>query len=363
MIDLLHGKDLEEYRAAVDQRKAAEGKHDYKWAKSFLDAPFETKIQIALARITEWVIYHEGNVCVSFSGGKDSTVLLDLVRRVYPDCPAVFCDTGLEYPEIRDFVDTVDNVEIIHPTIYNRHTRKYERIYFNQIIKTKGYPLPTKEIADTVNYARRGKERALQKLNGTLTDNDGKKSRYNCQKWKFLLDAPFPISGDCCHYMKKLPFKKYERETGRKPIIGIMASESYLRNSEWLRNGCNVFNNTRPTSRPLMSWTTNDILKYLQQFNIKYCSIYGDITTNGNGDYGTTGADRTGCMFCMFGVHLEPTPNRFQRMAKTHPDLYDYCINTMGLSEILDYINVDYTPDPQISLDDLEKEVNDNGGN
>ena len=47
-------------------------------------------------------------------------------------------------------------------------------------------------------------------------------------------------------------------------------------------------------------------------------------------------------MFCMFGAHLEKEPNRFQRLKETHPKQYDYCINKLGLGEVLDYINVKY---------------------
>lgn len=66
---------------------------------------------------------------VSFSGGKDSTVLLDLVRSEYPNVKAVFVDTGLEYPEIRSFVKTFDNVEILKP-----------KKNFKQVIQEYGYP-------------------------------------------------------------------------------------------------------------------------------------------------------------------------------------------------------------------------------
>lgn len=77
----------------------------------------EEKIQISTARIIEWYEHWDGNVCVSFSGGKDSTVLLDLVRRVYPDVSATFSDTGLEFPEIREFVKSFDNIVWLKPKL------------------------------------------------------------------------------------------------------------------------------------------------------------------------------------------------------------------------------------------------------
>lgn len=75
----------------------------------------ERKIQVAQTRIIEWYQHWDGQVYVSFSGGKDSTVLLDLVRRIYPEVEAIFCDTGLEYPEIRQFVKEFENVTILRP--------------------------------------------------------------------------------------------------------------------------------------------------------------------------------------------------------------------------------------------------------
>lgn len=75
----------------------------------------ERKIRVTQTRIMEWYMRYDGQVFISFSGGKDSTVLLDLARRVYPDIPAVYVDTGLEYPELRDFVKTKDNVIWLRP--------------------------------------------------------------------------------------------------------------------------------------------------------------------------------------------------------------------------------------------------------
>src|SRR5699024_1335912 len=105
--------------------------------------------------------------------------------------------------------------------------------------------------------------------------------------------------------------------------------------------GCNAFEKKRPTSQPMSFWTEQDILQYIVENNLEYASVYGN-TVLENGKFKTTGLDRTGCMFCMFGCHLEKSPNRFQRMKETHPKQYDYCMNNLGLKDVLDYIGVDY---------------------
>jgi 3'-phosphoadenosine 5'-phosphosulfate sulfotransferase (PAPS reductase)/FAD synthetase len=146
--------------------------------------------------------------------------------------------------------------------------------------------------------------------------------------------------------MKEAPFRKYERETGRKGIVGTMATESKQRRDGWLKTGCNAFDANVPLSKPMSFWTEQDVLRYLKQFNIPYADAYGDIVEE-NGKLKTTGLDRTGCMFCMFGAHLEKEPNRFQQMKENYPKQYDFCIrpieeNGLGLGKVMDYIGVKY---------------------
>ena len=107
--------------------------------------PLEQKIIMSKQRIREWVNYWGlDGVYISFSGGKDSTVLLHIARSIYPDIKAVFVDTGLEYPEIRDFVKTFDNVDIIRP-----------KMNFRQVIDKYGYPFISKEVSECVYGARK----------------------------------------------------------------------------------------------------------------------------------------------------------------------------------------------------------------
>ena len=294
--------------------------------------PLEQKIQVTQAKIIEWYHHYGGLVSVAFSGGKDSLVLLDLARRAFPDIPAVYVDTGLEYPEIRNFVKTIPNVTWLHP-----------EIPFPKVIERYGYPIVSKDVAKRIYYARKGSEWAIRHLNGQM--KNGTHSKYNerYMKWRFLIDAPFPISAYCCEVMKKAPLHRYTKESGRMPIIGTMACESERRQASYLKTGCNGFHMKEPKSQPMSFWLERDVLAYLRLTGIPYAPIYGQIIED-RGRLITTGAHRTGCMFCMFGVHLEKEPNRFQRMALTHPKQYDFCINKLGCGRVLDYINVPYAP-------------------
>lgn len=145
--------------------------------------------------------------------------------------------------------------------------------------------------------------------------------------------------------MKKKPIKMYEKQTGNKPIIGTMACESQSRKIAWLHNGCNSFDGKSPKSQPLSFWTEQDVLGYLSINNISYAPVYGEIIRDTDGKYHTTKCNRTGCVFCGFGCHLEKEPNRFQRLKETHPKLWNYCMKPLsegglGMREVLDYINV-----------------------
>lgn len=311
--------------------------------KKLQSLTLEQKVQATKVRIGEWYQHYDGKVYVSFSGGKDSTVLLHIARECFPDIEAVFCDTGLEYPEVREFVKTKENVTWIHPVKYDKQKREWTRTSFKNVIETYGYPVISKDVADAIYNVRKHPDGCrAQKFN---PDSDYIKKygrKYDLSKWKFLIDSDIPISHMCCDVMKKHPSKQYEKKSGKHPILGTMACESQLRTNSWLRSGCNAFDSARPTSQPMSFWTEQDVLRYLKDFNIPYASIYGDIVEDKKGKLHTTGATRTGCMFCMFGVHLEEEPNRFQRMKITHPKQYDYCINQLGIGKVLDYIGVNY---------------------
>lgn len=288
--------------------------------------PLEDKIRFTERRINEWIKeFGEDGVYVSFSGGKDSTVLLDIVRNLYPTVEAVYVDTGLEYPEIRQFVKTFENVTMLRP-----------KKSFKEVIGEYGYPIISKEQSRYLYDVKTSKSEKL--INTRLTSKHFSISK----KWRYLIDAPFKISDRCCYVMKKAPAHSYYTKTGKAPIIGTMAEESNLRKQQYLKHGCNGFNNKIPTSTPMAFWTEQDVLQYIYEKNLPYASVYGDLIKDENDKFHFTGCQRTGCMFCGYGCHLEAEPNRFQQLKETHPKQYKFIIEDLGFGTVLDYIGVPY---------------------
>jgi 3'-phosphoadenosine 5'-phosphosulfate sulfotransferase (PAPS reductase)/FAD synthetase len=157
-----------------------------------------------------------------------------------------------------------------------------------------------------------------------------------------------------------------------------MASESRLREQKWIKEGCNAFECKRPVSQPMSFWTEQDVLEYIRKNDIKIASVYGDIYYDipdqlpgqtlfewaeeciSGCKLCTTGCDRTGCIFCGFGAHLEKGEGRFERLKRTHPKQYDFCMNGgsydsdgiwkpdkngLGMKHVIDTLNSLYGED------------------
>ena len=289
--------------------------------KYYQSLPLELKIAKTKDNIREFVReFGVDDVYVSFSGGKDSTVLLDIARKMYPEIEAVFVNTGLEYPEIQKFVKTFDNVRIVYP----KHT-------FREIISEWGYPIIGKETAHKIDYAQKGAKWALDMVNGERKQASGELSRFNIEKYKPLLNVDFKVSDACCRVMKKSPAHSIKK----MPIIATMAEESNLRLQQWLAKGCNSFDGNI-SSKPMSFWSQQDVLRYIKINNLPIASVYGDIvekdgqTSLFDTELCTTGCNRTGCIYCGFGAHLEKGEGRFVRLKRTHPRLWEYCIEGGG---------------------------------
>jgi 3'-phosphoadenosine 5'-phosphosulfate sulfotransferase (PAPS reductase)/FAD synthetase len=279
----------------------------------------EDKITYSLVMIREWYEHWDGLVFVAFSGGKDSTVLLDLVRSQHPDVPAVFNNTGLEFPEILSFVRTVSDVTWLRP-----------KMSFEEAVKRHGWPIISKRISQYISEANNSKTMTptfILRMMGVKSNGEYSPMGKISNKWQFLVNSPYSISDKCCDILKKNPGKAYSKETGRKLITGEMATEGKNREKTYLINGCNAFHFKEPKSTPLAFWNGKDVWEYIKTRNLPYSKIYD------------MGYKRTGCYACGFGAQFK-NDNRYINLQKTHPKQYKYVMDTIGMRDILEFCKI-----------------------
>lgn len=302
--------------------------------------PLEAKIVFSTERIRTWYEENDGNVYCSVSG-KDSMVMLHLVRSIYPNVPAVSVNTGMEHPENIKHLDTIDNLTWLKP-----EKRAYE------VFAEDGYPVISKMNSRKLYTLknRTGKNEATRRLYLTGINRNGEFHQASKlpDKYHYLIDADFKISHKCCDVMKKNPIHKFEKLTGMKGYVGTMAVESDRRRLNYLQHGC-IIRSKNGYCRPIAIWTEQDILEYIVKNDVKISDAYGDIIRNENGELETTGESRTGCIFCLYGIHRESEPNRIQRLKEQYPKLYNYCLRGeepskrgLAMKKVLDALDIPY---------------------
>lgn len=247
-------------------------------------------------------------VYISYSGGKDSTVLSNIAKKMYPNILHLFANTTNEYPETLQHIkwekeENHTNILTVIPQ------DAYGEIWtFKKVVERYGYPMYSKRIANAIRtYQHALSDKTRQNSLEYIERNFKKYSHYK----------ELPISDKCCDKLKKEPLRRKAKELGLEcAILGILASESYQREKEWLEYGCNVFHERKDNqSKPLSFWTDDDIMEYIEKYNVKIPELYN------------MGYSRNGCMYCGFGVQLEPKDaNRYQKLKKTHPIQYHYLI-------------------------------------
>lgn len=243
------------------------------------------------------------HVYVSFSGGKDSTVLLHLARRIYPDILAAFVNTGCEYPDLLQFIKKKiaagEKIEWIRPKMTPR-----------EVWEKFGFPLVSKEQAYFIHSVRNSPDSPTARLR--MSDHTyGSISK----KWRFLIGEKFDTHSICCSKLKKQPMERFQKESHRYPILGTMASESLLRRTAYIKNGgCNVFDGPKPHSTPLAIWTDDDIWEYIERYGLEVPEIY------------YKGMKSTGCAGCGFGA-CYLSDKRFDILYEVYPKMYDMVMN------------------------------------
>ena len=247
--------------------------------------------------------YGEENFYVSFSGGKDSTVVSYLLDMAIPGntIPRVFINTGIEYKKIVDFVRNKKAKD-------DRFIEILPHKSIKETLEKEGYPFKSKYHSRCVNDYKAGKQFGINYYEGTNIKNE-----WNCPaklKYQFETEMSFKISAKCCDRMKKDPFKEYIKKTGRGiAIIGLMREEGGQR----ALAACIVsehgkvkkFNPLAVMSQQWENWLIN-------KEKIQLCELY----------YEPYNFARTGCKGCPYNLRLQ---DDLETMEKYMPEERKQC--------------------------------------
>lgn len=323
--------------------------------------PYEVKIKRAELRAreyTEKLDDMELNAHVSV-GGLDSIVLLLFLRHIGIDVPAISV-SALEDKSIQRIHRKLGVISIPpgKPKV--------------QILQEYGFPVISKKIAGRIDTLQRPTEKNKTVRHAIITGECGAQGHYAKnsrmklpQKWLELFAgyenetenvnykiAPFKVSNKCCLYMKEQPCDKWAKEHKSRPYLGLMASEGGQREEALTEHGCNYFGKGVIRSAPFAPFLRQDLLQLALDLNAPVPEIYGTIERRPDGTLYTTGAQRTGCSMCGFGVHMEQRPHRFDQLRVRNQKewefwMYRCCTDPetgekFGWGRVLDYIGVEW---------------------
>lgn len=271
-------------------------KTDITHREEWLDLSLPKKIDHSLGVIEKALNITEGKIVISYSGGKDSEVLLHLARIIKPDIHWVYVNTGMEYPEIvywvRERLKREPELgDIIHP-----------KVKAQEIIAKRGFPLISKQVSLDISNAR----------------STGRVSSYIPSYALPLLTKKYSISPSCCYYLKKKPLIHYMKDKGiNGTLVGLKATDSRRRLESWKIKGC-IFTDkySHIKANPLSIWRNEDVLKYIKDNHIDLCPIYECM-------------DSTGCCFCGFMINYWSTnfQKSFKFLKEHHPKLFYHFLN------------------------------------
>lgn len=347
------------------------------------NAPYSEKV--ARAENLAWEFYHKmDGQCYVAVGGLDSITLLVFLRSIGIKVPAISV-SSLEDKSIQRIHKAL-GVTVLHPT--------KSKV---AVIREYGFPVLSKEIAGKISHLQRPTERNKTIRHAIITGETGAQGGWRTNtrmklpdKWLRLFGGyenenegvcygkpDFLVSDKCCDYLKETPCNNYAKETGRKPYLGLMASEGGRRQKALTLHGCNYISRTTARSAPFATFWRDDLLRlalemdewykaHVDQFDGEPVesiipSIYGEIVIGEDGKLKTTGAQRTGCSMCGFGIHLEKRPHRFDQLWKRNPKEWELWMHHIvqredgtwyGWDEVLDYIGVEWRDPATYFVDD-----------
>lgn len=328
--------------------------------------PYEVKVKRAKQRAIEFKneLDKRGMNCHASVGGLDSIVLLYFLRSIGIDVPAI---------SVSSLEDK--SIQLIHKELGIETLAPYKSKV--EVLNEVGFPVISKKIAGRIDTLQHPTEKNKTVRHAIITGECGAQGHYAKnsrmqlpKKWLQLfagmenekygteyLEAPFLVSNKCCYYLKEKPCGDWSKKNNSHPYLGLMASEGGQREEALVENGCNYYGKTVIRSAPFAPFLRQDILQLALDLNVPVPEIYGVIERKPDGTLYTTGAQRTGCSMCGFGIHLEKRPHRFDRLRESNPKewefwMYRCCTDKItgekfGWGKVLDYIRVGWEDYPE----------------
>lgn len=323
--------------------------------------PYQKKLEHAEERSWDFYRQMRGNVFGSVGGIDSMTMILFLWKYIDPEIPAVSVSV-LEDKSVQEVHHWLAGKG---PVVYLKPLKSKV-----QVIREYGYPIISKDKAGKIEMLQNPTEKNKTVRHAIMTGETGAYGGFKTketgsrmrlpQKWLDLFGgpenqmystnyqtAPFKVSNKCCEWMKERPCNQYAKETGRFPYIGLMASEGGQREKVLMKTGCNFYGKTVTRSCPIAIFSRQDILRLALDMQTPVPTIYGSIARQLDGTLETTGAKRTGCTMCGFGIHIEKRPHRFDRLRQDSPKEWKFWMYTMGWGKVLDYIGIEWENIPE----------------
>lgn len=328
---------------------------------------------------------------------------------------------GLKIPGISVSVLEDKSIQKVHRALGLEIVKPYKSKV--QVLNEVGFPVISKKIAGRINTLQNPTENNKTVRHAIITGECGKQGHFAQnsrmqlpQKWLKLFggyenenegvcygkpDPDIKISNECCYWLKEKPCDDWAKIHDSAPFLGMMASEGGQREEALIEHGCNYYGKTVTRSAPFAIFRRQDILQLALDMDVWYHDhielfeelyhaqpygrntdgspkeyapvdsiipeIYGKIEKTDNGELYTTGAQRTGCSMCGFGIHLEERPHRFDKLRERNEKewefwMYRCCTDPeteakFGWGRALDYIGVEWedVPPRQMTLKDYMK--------
>lgn len=315
-----------------------------------MQMPYEFKVNYAYTRVKEFITECDKrglNTHISV-GDLDSITLYKFINEYCGYTVHGISCSSLEDKSIQE-VHKEMGIEVIKP-----YKSKVE------VIKEYGYPIISKEIAAKIERLQNPTDKNKTIRHAIITGETGAYGGYRTgsrmklsQKWLELFGGyenenenvnyktpDFKVSDKCCYYLKEKPCDDWAKAHNSVPFLGLMASEGGRRQKSLMINGCNYFGKSTIRSAPFAIFNRQDILQLALDLKVHIPEIYGEIAQKNDGSLYTTKAQRTGCSFCGFGIHLEKRPHRFDRLYESNPKEWEFWMYEQGWGNVLDYIGV-----------------------